>query len=154
MAWEDTTATVTSMSPLQTWRQQHFGTPNNTGLAADTADGDLDGLTNLAEYGLGTSPTVPSTQPLETSTNAGQFVLQFERWSDRADVTLTLESLSTLSGVPTAVARSQNGAPFVALVQGIQISETGSAPVTVTTTIDLTPQNPHQFFRVKVEAAQ
>jgi hypothetical protein len=152
--FDDTTATVTSMSPLQAWRQQNFGTQENTGNAADDADPDLDGYSNRVEYGTGTSPTAQNSHPLQMSMNGGQFVLQFNRWPNRTDATLVLESLSDLAGTPTSVARSQNGAPFIALAPGLQISESGTGPVTVTATVDVAPQNPHQFFRIKVEVEQ
>jgi len=43
-------------TPFQAWRKTHFGTAENSGLFADTADYDRDGLPNLVEYGLGSSP--------------------------------------------------------------------------------------------------
>lgn len=45
-------------TPLETWRQNHFQTTENSGRAADDADYDGDGLANLIEYALGTDPTV------------------------------------------------------------------------------------------------
>lgn len=45
-------------TPLELWRQDHFKTRENTGTAADTADYDGDGLSNLTEYALGTNPTL------------------------------------------------------------------------------------------------
>lgn len=51
-------ATVRVLSLLDQWRLATFGTADNTGTAADTADMDLDGLPNLLEYALGTNPTV------------------------------------------------------------------------------------------------
>jgi hypothetical protein len=47
---------VPSPTPLEKWRQQHFGTKNPTGLAADSADPDGDGQSNLAEFAAGTNP--------------------------------------------------------------------------------------------------
>lgn len=44
-------------TPIQGWRRTHFGSTANLGDAADDADLDRDGLSNLVEYGLGTSPT-------------------------------------------------------------------------------------------------
>jgi len=43
-------------SPLETWRQSNFGTISNTGDAADDADPDDDGVTNILEYTAGTDP--------------------------------------------------------------------------------------------------
>jgi hypothetical protein len=49
-------------SPRLLWRQQHFGTLVGTGAAADEADPDDDGMSNLLEYAFGSNPLAP-TQP-------------------------------------------------------------------------------------------
>ena len=41
---------------LDAWRMAKFGTYSNTGIAADGADPDGDGQTNLSEYAAGTDP--------------------------------------------------------------------------------------------------
>jgi len=46
----------TSLTALQIWRDTYFDTIANTGNAADHADPDGDGLSNLVEYALGTRP--------------------------------------------------------------------------------------------------
>ena len=43
-------------SPLETWRQDNFGTISDSGDAADNADPDQDGVTNINEYIAGTDP--------------------------------------------------------------------------------------------------
>jgi len=48
--------TFTTLSLLQGWRQQYFGTTENSGGAADTADPDGDGGSNLFEYVAGLLP--------------------------------------------------------------------------------------------------
>ena len=40
----------------QSWRQTHFGSPDNTGDAADSADPDADGVTNLLERAFAGDP--------------------------------------------------------------------------------------------------
>lgn len=48
----------TPLTPLESWRQLHFGTnATNSGDAADSADPDHDGFNNLAEYTADTLPT-------------------------------------------------------------------------------------------------
>jgi hypothetical protein len=42
--------TITVLSPLQAWRQQFFGTTNNNGSAADTADPYHTGIPNLLAF--------------------------------------------------------------------------------------------------------
>ena len=54
-------------SPLETWRQDNFGTISDSGDAADDADPDQDGVTNLNEYTAGTDPN-SSTDFLKMST--------------------------------------------------------------------------------------
>ena len=46
----------TALSAVETWRQTHFGTTENTGNAADSADPNNDGETNLLEFATGQSP--------------------------------------------------------------------------------------------------
>lgn len=51
-------AVLSVVSPFAEWRRQHFGTTADTGTAANGADPDLDGRSNLLEYALGSVPTV------------------------------------------------------------------------------------------------
>jgi len=48
--------TITENSPIMAWRQTHFGTTDNSGNAADSADPDGDGWTNAQEFAAGTDP--------------------------------------------------------------------------------------------------
>jgi hypothetical protein len=53
------TATLTAsvgLTAIQQWRQTNFGSPSNTGDAADGADPDGDGQKNAAEFTAGTDP--------------------------------------------------------------------------------------------------
>jgi autotransporter-associated beta strand protein len=55
----DTIITIplpTALSALETWRQTHFGTTQNTGNAADSFDSNNDGESNLLEFATGQSP--------------------------------------------------------------------------------------------------
>jgi hypothetical protein len=45
------------------WKLLKFGTVENSGNAADTADSDGDGLVNLAEYALGLNPSIFESAP-------------------------------------------------------------------------------------------
>ncbi|MFO1484723.1 MAG: LamG-like jellyroll fold domain-containing protein [Verrucomicrobiaceae bacterium] len=57
--------------PITDWRQQNFGTSSNSGDAADDADPDHDGITNLMEFGTGGGPNTNSTVPASlTSPNS------------------------------------------------------------------------------------
>lgn len=61
------TATVSAPSPAQQWRKQHFNTVENTGDAANSADPDGDGITNLMERATQTNPWLPNSLPVTVS---------------------------------------------------------------------------------------
>ena len=65
-------------SALQSWRQLNFGTTSNTGLAADTADADFDGVTNVVEFAFGLNPNSATSKQLPQGVvSNGNFVLSF-----------------------------------------------------------------------------
>ena len=49
--------TVNATLPDRTWRWQNFGSTAATGMGADDADPDGDGVSNLAEFAFGLNPT-------------------------------------------------------------------------------------------------
>ncbi|MGI9240595.1 MAG: right-handed parallel beta-helix repeat-containing protein [Verrucomicrobiales bacterium] len=60
------------LSNLQLWRLANFGTTENTGDAANSADPDADGLNNLGEFSLADQdPNQPFLEPPVRSTRAG-----------------------------------------------------------------------------------
>jgi len=50
-------------SPLESWRQDNFGSISDSGDGADEADPDQDGVTNINEYTEGTDPNDPQSYP-------------------------------------------------------------------------------------------
>jgi len=78
--------TVYRQTPIETWREFYFGTPDNAGLAADTFDADNDGLVNLLEYALGTIPTSQDAAPVPQVNASGRLQLQFIRPIGRTDI--------------------------------------------------------------------
>jgi hypothetical protein len=46
----------TTLTPLQTWRDNHFGNPSNVGSGANGASPSGDGIANLIKYALGLDP--------------------------------------------------------------------------------------------------
>jgi hypothetical protein len=121
---------------LQGWRQQYFGTPANSGNAADTADPDGDGVNNLAEYALGTLPnSAASGANPAGEVFANRLRLTFLR--ARSDVTYVIEATNTLTAGPWETLATNPGA----------VGES----VTVTDTVDLGPvTNPRRFLRLRV----
>ncbi|MCE9611554.1 MAG: cadherin-like beta sandwich domain-containing protein [Chthoniobacter sp.] len=55
------TVNVTRQTVIAAWRQAYFGTTANAGDAADTADPDGDGVSNIMELASGTNPTQAQT---------------------------------------------------------------------------------------------
>jgi uncharacterized delta-60 repeat protein len=81
------------IGPLQAWRLQFFSTADNTGQAANGADPDLDGLTNLAEYALGLVPTLPDAAGLPTlEAEDGHLELRFTPPSTTSNILYTAEA--------------------------------------------------------------
>jgi hypothetical protein len=59
--------TGSQATPLEAWRQSHFGSSDNEGTGADLSDPDGDSIPNLLEYAA-------LTNPREANTFAGQLV--------------------------------------------------------------------------------
>ena len=53
--------TLTTATAQQSWRFTHFGTAENTGIAAETFDANGDGETNLMEFATGQNPNAETT---------------------------------------------------------------------------------------------
>jgi hypothetical protein len=90
------TATATTWTSLQAWRQSYFGTITNSGAAADTADPDGDGLKNLLEYALGSNPLVANTNPLTPVGRDAGGNLTFTFFRARPDVTYIVQGSTNL----------------------------------------------------------
>ena len=68
-----------AITPRATWRQTHFGTAQNSGNAADTADPDHDGIINLLEYAFNTDPNVPNANPISFAIVGNHLTVTFKR---------------------------------------------------------------------------
>ena len=109
------TVNIAVLTPVETWWQQNFGTTDNTGLNAGTADKDNDGTTNLLEYAFATDPN--TITQLSYSVTQGSSTLDFVYTKNKAatDVTFALEWSDTLAndwstaGVAAPVILSDNG---------------------------------------------
>lgn len=92
------TPTAFSFSPQLVWRQEYFGSPSNTGNAADNADPDRDGLENLIEFAFGGNPLSPDQSVLpEWETGLGSRVLEFSQPPGVAGVNYRVERSENLS---------------------------------------------------------
>jgi fibronectin type 3 domain-containing protein len=92
---------VNSTTALQTWRQANFGTTANEGDAANTADPDADGQSNLLEYALGTNPNTAGALPVTVARSGNALTLSFSRIAD-ATLVYKIEASNDLVGWTTA----------------------------------------------------
>jgi len=106
------TGVVFKPSPLQQWRFNYWNTYDNTGLAANTADPDGDGLTNLVEYALNSPPTVrQDSAAVEVIPfgNAGYVRVNLARYLD-PKVKVTVETSTNLATWTTLATRTGDNA--------------------------------------------
>lgn len=61
------------------WRQLHFGSPDNTGDAADDFDADQDGIVNVMERFLGLDPNLPGALPVALERDGGMLEFTYPR---------------------------------------------------------------------------
>ncbi len=136
-AYASLTATIPPLTPLQSWLHTYFNTASPTGPAALDADPDGDGLPNLLEYALGSSPTSPtpaaSPRVRLSSTTPERLELSFHRARPASELTYEIEASSTLA---------PNSWTLIARNPG-QVGET----VTVT---DLVSVSPRRFLRLRI----
>ncbi|MCX6872897.1 MAG: HYR domain-containing protein, partial [Verrucomicrobia bacterium] len=152
------TVTVTSLTPLQSWREQHFGTVANADDAADAADPNDNGITNLVEYALGGDPLGGTTgtailpQLGRSADDASQ--ISFARCVNHTDLTLTVQAADSPAGPWTDLAQSTAGAPFVVLAPGAAAPETGTGDTRNVTVSDLypvtDPAHPRRFMKLQI----
>lgn len=121
-----TVATV-QFTALQTWRQQFFGSTDNSGNGADLIDFDNDGLVNLMEYALGTDPTVASPNEVTIGRDGNFLTLTYPRRSP-ADpaLTYTVQGSSDLTtGFTPGTGSTASGSPSV-YTDNVDVSAPGS----------------------------
>jgi hypothetical protein len=81
------------------WRVQYFGSPSNAGDAADLADPEGDGVSNLLAYAMGLSPfqvKPPSALP-SVSINNGKLQISFPWQKSATDITYNVQASGDLS---------------------------------------------------------
>lgn len=75
----DTFNVDVTATPLQAWRLQYFGVADNTGNAADLADPDKDGLSNVGEFALNSDPTTSGVPPMGVARVGTDLTLTYTR---------------------------------------------------------------------------
>ena len=137
----------TFYTPLQQWKLTHLGDV----AAPNDGDTHFDGLRTILEYATGGDPLVPGALPA-AGTAAGKLTLTFPRNTAATDVTLTVQGSDDLT-TWTDLARSSAGAPMVALVAGVNATETGAGALRTVEVRDLLflindPAHPRRFLRL------
>ena len=139
---------------IASWRQQHFGSDQNSGNAADLAAPDGDGIPNLVKYALLMTPGQNGSARLPQAAMTGtsgsrRLTLTFQRDPSRSDVTIVVEAQSGLGGTWSEIARSTNGAGFTG---SAAVSETSAAGGAKSVTVqDVQVDASRRFMRVRVE---
>lgn len=78
---------VTSILNIESWRLVYFGQSADSGDAADLADPDGDGISNLLEYSAGRYPTVFNGSVVSPGFTNDHFSITFTRMRDATDIT-------------------------------------------------------------------
>jgi alpha-L-fucosidase len=132
-------AAAQPLDARQVWRKAHFGQIDNTGDAANTADPDHDGRSNLLEYAVGSDPNLPDPAlagALGKTADGLRLTLTFDRIADPA-LTYIVEA-----------ADSPDQAVWTAIWTSTGASNTAGS-VTVPDT-ELITAHPRRFLRLKV----
>ncbi len=93
-----------TLTPLQTWRDNHFGNPSNVGAGANAASPAGDGVPNLIKYALGLDPFTPATAAqlpfasIQPDGGTNYLTLTVNRAAQPSDVTYIVEVTSNLPG--------------------------------------------------------
>jgi hypothetical protein len=108
-------STLAVLTPIEMWRQTHFGSPANAGNGADTFDFAHDGVANLLKYAFGLNPTrVGIAQLPQPRLAGGSLVISFTEPLGMSGITYGAEwSTTLLPGDWHPVPDSGNGTQHV-----------------------------------------
>lgn len=125
--------------PIEFWRQQYFGNPDNVGPGANVVDGEGDGRPNLLEYATGTLPNKADKDGSFFQASNGVIYFFYQRSKQAlADVTYQVEYANSLAG-PWSSAGVGDG--FVYFDNGI---------IQMVQCIVPQDPSPHRFARLRV----
>jgi hypothetical protein len=144
------TVNEVSAEAIGSWRQQHFGTAENTGNAADLAAPDGDGIANLIKYALLMTPGQNGCTQLPRAVLQGdRLAIAFQRSPSRGDATIIVEAQSGLGGSWTEIARSSAGGSFTGPAS---VTETGAGSGNLNVTVqDIETGATRRFMRIRME---
>ncbi len=149
-----TTALSTTATPFTAWQQNEFGAnAGDPAIAGPNADPDRDGNQNLIEYALVGMPNSGSPAALITAgQTGGKMTLNFQRDTTRNDITIRIQSSTTLLPPWTDEAVSVNGAAFVPNgAATVQESGAGTVKSVIFTDSVAINGGPRRFLQIKVE---
>lgn len=123
------TIAVEVITPFAAWQRSCFGTgATNLALAGDMADPDRDNRPNLIEYATGALPLIHDPAAVAPGLSAARLTIGFTRDPAATDATLTVQASDDLRDW-TDIARGTSGMPIVALVAGVEVTETAAGPL-------------------------
>lgn len=136
---------ITSMTPIEAWRHEHFGSSDDAGPGADLRDAAGDGLPNLLKYALGLSPAEPSFTGRPThSTDTGLLKLTFTRRKSATDINYVVETSGNLGSGWEAPLYDSSAVPY-------EGGTNASCSVTVSDSIPIsTAPGGKRFMRLRV----
>lgn len=92
-----TVVKIQQPTALESWRFQYFGTIEDTGNAANTADPEQDGIPNLIEFAFGLHPLLCNAGQLPKCTvSDGNLTIEFPEPSGVSGITYGAESSTNL----------------------------------------------------------
>lgn len=93
-----------TLTPLQVWRDNHFGNPSNVGAGANGASPAADGVPNLIKYALGLNPSISAAAgqlpsgSIQPSGGTNYLTLTVNRAALPSDITYIVEVSGSLTG--------------------------------------------------------
>ena len=142
---------------LQQWRTTYFGSPNESGNTANSADYDKDGVPNLVEYITGTTPTVRESvtnglrgltviAPAGPQLPAKLGLVMTNSALANPKVRVTIERSTNLTSWSSYATRTGGGA-----WSGNALQVSSTATNLLTTHLFTPPTGTRYYFRLKVE---